>query len=131
MKTKKQLLTELTADGAIVTATIVGPMTTLTEWPEFEARLTVAGWVKRPGGNTTVFDEPGNTGRYFTKPRMHRVRHGVITCQRTAYTFTWPDDFHGELQSTGQIVDLKVNDDVLELTMFNNNKVQYALSTKE
>lgn len=129
MKTKKQLLLELTADNASVTATIVGPMTTLDEWPETEARLIKDGWTVRSSVFNTIFDEPGNTGRYITKPRLHRVRTGTFKGRVTGggYTFTWLDASGNTTSSHGQIVDLKVNGDALELTMFNNSKVQYAL----
>ena len=123
VKTKKQLLIELTADNAVVTATIVGPMSTIDDWPETEARLIAAGWTARSSTFNTSYDEPGNTGRYITKPRLSRVRTGTFKGRTGGeYTFTWNDT-----SSHGQIVDLKVNGDALELTMFNNCKVQYAL----
>ena len=122
--TKKQLLAELTADFTAVTATIVGAMTTLTEWPALEVCLIEDGWTKRIG--ETIYDAPNNTGRYISKPRLSRVRTGAFKSRGQEYTFTWCNEDSFDTQSHGQISDLKVNGSALELTMHNGCKIQYT-----
>ena len=127
---KKQLLAALSAEGAIATATIIGPRPTLTEWPALEAELIAKGWKPRNSGS--VYDEP-NSNRYIMRPAIHRVRTGEFKARSSGaqYVFEWQDE-HGMRDSRGTLTDLKVDETgtALDLAMSNGNTVRYELSTK-
>ena len=130
---KKQLLALLSAEGAIATATIIGPKPTLTEWPALEAELIAKGWKLRTTGAVhAVYDEP-NSNRYIMKPVIPRVRTGEFKARSSGaqYVFEWQTE-KGMQTSRGTLTDLKVNETgtALDLAMSNGNTVSYELSTK-
>ena len=128
MKTKKQLLAELTAPGAVVTATIAGNMVTLDDWPALEAKLSASGWKQLPD-KADVWGNPG-TGQYIGKPKLTRVRTGTIHATASRYDFRWLDAIGKMSESSGATKDLKVDGDALALTMFNGCVIRYALNTQ-
>jgi hypothetical protein len=116
-RTKKELLAELGA-AARVEATIVGPMITLNEWPDQEKLLIADGFVKNQFG---CYVDPRNTLRFVLKPRLPRVRTGLMHLTSRRYKFVWSD-----ANTSGDISDLRIVDSgCLTLALGNRSLIEY------
>ena len=121
MRTKKDLLLAL-ASAPSVRVTMVGGLA-MEDWPDTCAKLTALGWVQH-GDDSMRSGAPNGSSQYINTPKMKRVRLGVFGSKNARYWFT---EAGGE-PSFGQVPDLKVVGDALELTMFNGAVLRYEVA---
>lgn len=120
MRTKKDLLLALTTAPS-VRVTMVGGLA-VEDWPDVCAWAKENGYLELPERLERLAG-PGKI-EVIKKPKMKRVRLGAFGSKNARYWFT---EAGGE-PSFGQVPDLKVVGDALELTMFNGAVLRYEVA---